>query len=119
VQPGGVQVAEQERQQQAGRNPAVELFPLADMRRRDERAAALHGRLIIKRKGNSRLWGVASFKGVAFRPSYFKVLFADGSVEDGLSHRMVTAGKAYSLQLPERQPPAGVNVPQVEQVQVL
>jgi hypothetical protein len=92
---------------------------MADMRRRDQRAQALHGRLITKRVGRGRVWGVVSFKGVAFRPAYFKLLFADGSVEDGLSHRMVAASKAYALQPEGRQAPAGVSVPAPEAVLVV
>ena len=111
--------AEQVREAQEERGPAVELFPMADMRRRDERAQALHGRLITKRAGRGRVWGVVSCKGVAFRPAYFKLLFADGTVEDGLSHRMVTMGKAYKLQAEGQQPPPGVVLPAPEAAQVL
>ena len=42
---------------------------------------------------------------------------SDGGVEDGLSHRMVTTGKAYALQPEGRQAPAGVRVPVPEAVQ--
>lgn len=111
--------AEQLRQVQAERGDAADLFPMADMRRRDERAAGLHGRLITKRKGKGRVWGRVSFKGPKARPAYFKLVFADGSVEDGLSHRMVTVGKAYKLQPVGQQVPAGVRVPDAESVPVV
>lgn len=92
---------------------APDLFPLADKRRRDERAAALHGRYILKRQGQDGLWGVLQFKGPLARPYYFKVTYEDGSVEDGLSHRMVTMGKGYKLQGVEKLPPVRVQLPQV------
>jgi uncharacterized protein (DUF2267 family) len=117
----GVQLDDLLREEQAreARGPGIELFPGADMRRRDERAHALHGHLITKRVGRGRVWGVVSFKGVAFRPAYFKLLFADGTVDDGVSHRMVTTGKAYKLQPVGQRAPAGVRVPAPEAVQVL
>jgi hypothetical protein len=65
------------------------------------------------------VWGRVNFKGAGFRPAYFKLVFADGSVEDGLSHRMVTQGKAYTLQVAGQQLPDGVVVPAAEAVQVL
>jgi hypothetical protein len=114
-----LQAAEQVRQAQAERGSAVDLFPLADQRRRDERAAALHGRLITRRQGRGVVWGRVSYKGAHHRPAYFKLVFADGVVEDGLSHKMVTQGKAYSLQPEGKQPPGRVMVPAAEQVQVL
>jgi hypothetical protein len=95
------------------------LFPTADMRRRDEKAAALHGRLVTKRQGRSVLWGVVCYKGMHFRPAYFKLLFADGTVDDGLSHRMVAASKQYKLQPVGKAAPARVVLPAVEAVQVL
>jgi hypothetical protein len=102
--------AEQRRQllQQAG---LPDLFPLAEKRRRDERAAALHGRYVLKRKGRGWLWGVLAFKGALARPYYFNALYADGSTEEGLSHQIVTVGKQYSLQAEGKKPPAGVKVP--------
>ena len=90
-----------------------DLFPLADKRRRDERAAGLHGRYVVKRQGRNGLWGVLQFKGPLARPYYFKVVYEDGSVEDGLSHRMVTAGKAYRLQDAGVRPPVRVQLPEV------
>ena len=114
-----LQVAEQVRRAQAERGSAVDLFPLADQRRRDARAKALHGRFILRRHGRVWVWGRVNFKGAAHRPAYFKLAFADGVVEDGLSHRMVTQGKAYSLQSEDKQPPAHVRVPATEAIQVL
>jgi hypothetical protein len=89
------------------------------MRRRDERAADLHGRLITKVKGRGRVWGRVNFKGAAARPAYFKLVFADGLVEDGVSHRMVTVGKAYKLQQVKQRVPRGVVVPGPERVPVV
>ena len=92
---------------------APDLFPLADKRRRDERAAALHGRYVVKRQGRDAKWGVVHFGGPGARPFYFKVPYADGSLGEGLSYRMVTAGKAYRLQGVGAQPPEGVQLPRV------
>jgi hypothetical protein len=106
-----LQEAEQQRQvllQQAGQ---PDLFPLADKRRRDERAAALHGCYIKKRQGKQWVWGVVVFRGALQRPQYFNVLYADGTVDQALSHRMVTQGKQYKLQKGDVQPPRGVSVP--------
>jgi hypothetical protein len=110
-----VQLAEQRRAEQAA-EAAPQLFPGADMRRRDQRAAALHGRLVKKRVGRNWLWGRVNFKGAHHRPVYFKLVFADGTVVDEVSHRMLTMGKAYSLQAEGRQAPQGVVVPEAEAV---
>ena len=59
------------------------------------------------------MWGIVQFKGPLARPYYFKVIYADGSVEDGLSHRMVTTGKAYKLQDVGVRPPVRVELPEV------
>jgi hypothetical protein len=108
--------AEQVRQLQEQRGAAVDLFPMADMRRRDERAASLHGRLVTKAEGRARVWGRVNFKGATARPAYFKLVFADGVVEDGISHRLITAGKSYTLQAVKQRVPRGVEVPEAEQV---
>jgi hypothetical protein len=111
--------AEQVRQLQEQRGATVNLFPLADMRRRDERAAGLHGRLVVKGKGKGRVWGRVNFRGAAARPAYFKLVFADGVVEEGVSHRVLTKGKAYTLQPVKQSAPRGVVVPKPEQVPVV
>ncbi|MGV2337244.1 MAG UNVERIFIED_CONTAM: hypothetical protein LVR18_25190 [Planctomycetaceae bacterium] len=95
------------------RPPGPDLFPAAEKRRRDERAAALHGRLVQKHLGDRVLWGVVQFKGPLERPKYFKVSYSDGSEEDGLTHRLVTTGRGYRLQAVGVQPPAGVRLPEV------
>ena len=76
-------VAQQQREQLRLQEAQPELFPLAEMRRRDERAAALHGRSVLKRRGRGWLWGGLSYRGALARPHYLNVLYADGSVEEG------------------------------------
>ena len=92
---------------------------MADMRRRDEQAAALHGRLVVKKLKKGQLWGVLNFKGVAHRPQYFKAVFADGTVDDGLTHKVVTNGARYKLQAVGKRPPAKISLPDPEPVGVL
>jgi Integrase zinc binding domain/Integrase core domain/PHD-finger len=111
--------AEQVRKLQDQRGATVDLFPMADMRRRDERAAGLHGRLVTKVKGRGRVWGRVNFRGAAARPAYFKLVFADGLVEEGVSHRLITGGKAYTLQPVKQRVPRGMVVPEPEQVPVV
>jgi hypothetical protein len=106
-----LQESEQQRQVLLQQPGMPDLFPLADKRRRDEAAAALHGRLVKQRQGRQWVWGVLVFKGALSRPQYFKVLYADGRVEDGVSHHLVTKGKQYSLQAAGAKLPAGVVVP--------
>lgn len=89
-----------------------DLFPLAQQRMRDDRAAELHGRLVTKQQGRGRKWGRVMFKGFWERPRYFLVRYADGSQEDGLTHRMITTGKAYKLQDSAAVAPLGVTVPE-------
>jgi hypothetical protein len=79
----------------------------------------LHGRLITRGEGRGVVWGRVNFKGVHHRPAYFKLVFVDGVVEDGLSHTMVTRGKAYELKPEGQRQPARVKVPAAEPVQVL
>jgi hypothetical protein len=50
-----------------------DLFPLADKRRRDQAAAELHGRLILKEAGGETWWGRVNYKGPFARPRYFRV----------------------------------------------
>jgi hypothetical protein len=59
-----------------------------------------------------------SFKGPLARPRYFKVVYADGQVEEGLSTYLVTKGRSYELMAEGAQPPAGVCVPAAEPVPV-
>ena len=86
------------------------------MKRRDRRAAELHGRLLCKQVGGQQLWGRISYKGPQSRPRYFVVEYAGGEVEDGLTHRLVTTGKGYGLQAETAVPPAGVVVPEARAV---
>ena len=108
-----LQEQEQVRQRLAEQAELPDLFPLAEKRRRDERAAELHGRLVCKGRGRGARWGRVVYKGPLARPKYFQVQYADGAVEDGLTHRMLTVGKAYGLQPEGKQPPRGVQVPEV------
>ena len=104
-------------QQQPG---VPNLFPLAQQRRRDERAAQLHGRLVTRSRGRRGVrWARVNFKGAHARPGYFKLCYADGTVEDGVSHRLLTTGKGYKLKPLEEVPPAKVSVPPAEQIPVL
>jgi hypothetical protein len=51
------------------------------------------------------------FKGALARPRYFRVAYADGSEEDGLTYTRLTKGKGYTLKDEGALPPAGVVVP--------
>ena len=90
--------AEQQRQQLQLQEGMPDLFPLADKRRRDEKAAALHGRLLRREFGGETWWGRVNYKGPTARPKYFRVEYSNGQVEDGLTTYMVTKGKGYTLQ---------------------
>lgn len=102
---------EQARQLLRAQQALPDLFPLAAKRRRDEQAAALHGRLISKRQGRQQLWGVLQYRGALARPRYFNIVYADGNVEEGVTHRLVTKGKAYTLRAADADAPAGVQLP--------
>ena len=65
------------------------------------------------------MWGRVNFRGAAARPAYFKLVFADGKVEEGVSHRALTGGKAYTLQPLRQRVPRGVVVPEPEPVPVV
>jgi len=96
-----------------------DLFPLADKRRRDERAAAMHGRLLRRTVGSRVQWGRVNYLGALARPRYFKVVYADGSEEQGLTFYKVTKGKGYSLVEEGVEPPPGVWVLVVEPIPVV
>ena len=106
---GRQRYAEQQQQQQI-KQPV--LFPLADQRRRDERAAALHGRLVVKETPAGPLWGRVEYKGALSRPKYFSISYADGSKEQGLTHYKVSQGVKHQLQPEGAKPPARVRVPE-------
>jgi len=108
------QYAEQEQQQV--QEPV--LFPVAEQRRRDERAAELHGRLLVKKTPAGQLWGRVQYKGPLSRPKYFLVEYADGSSEDGLTFHKVTKGVNYTLQPEGTRPPVHLRVPAVKAVPV-
>jgi hypothetical protein len=63
--------------------------------------------------------GRVNCRGAAARPAEFKLVFADGLVEEGVSHRMITGGKAYKLQPVKQRVPRGMVVPEPEQVPVV
>jgi hypothetical protein len=102
-----LQLQELQRQHIQEQGDVPDLFPLADKRRRDERAAALHGRLIRKQVGHQVQWGRVNYLGSLARPRYYKVVYADGEVEEGLTHYKVTKGKGYTLVEEAVEPPPG------------
>jgi hypothetical protein len=89
------------------------LYPDAAMRRRDESAAALDGRLVLKSKPTSAgppaaCWGRVSFKGVQFRPKYFTVTYDDGTTQE-CTKRALTKW----LMPADTQLPSGHSIPAV------
>jgi hypothetical protein len=66
--------------------PQPVLFPNAPMRRRDEAAAAFHGRVITRTFSvggrPATHWGSVAFLGAEARPYYFRVTYQDGDIED-------------------------------------
>ena len=88
-----------------------DLFPLAQQRRRDERAADLHGRLVVSGEGFQQVWGRVVFRGAWHRPYYFMVKYGGGRAADVVTHRKLT-GVSYKLQGAAVQPPRGVYVPE-------
>jgi hypothetical protein len=111
---------QEETRQRLQAQPGVpNLFPMAQQRRRDERAAELHGRLVTRSRGRrGALWGRVCYRGAQARPRYFRIRYADGSVEDDVTHRLVTTGKGYTLKPVGTAPPRGVEVPATEPVPV-
>ena len=65
-----------------------------------------------------RLWGRVHYKGSLAWPRYFRVAYADGSEEDGLTYTRLTTGKGYTLKDESALPPAGVVVPTAGDVPV-
>ena len=102
--------ATQQRQLLQQQEAMPDLFPIADKRRRDERAAALHGQLVTRQVEGETWWGRVNYLGPLARPKYFRVEYANGQVEEGLTMYMVTKGKGYSLQ------PEGAAVPRRQRV---
>jgi hypothetical protein len=106
---------EQQRQQLQEREARPNIFPGAQMKRRDEAAHALHGRLVLKAftdpatgKGR-KYWGRIYFKDAESRPYYFRVVY-----EDGDSHHATMAGIKRYLQPEDAVLPPGASIPTPE-----
>jgi hypothetical protein len=101
---------QRERLQEQAARPV--LYPAADMRRRDQAAAVLDGRLVVRSfvdpsTGRSRnFWGRVVFRGEQSRPRYFYVVY-----EDGDSHTASTAMLRKWLMPADTTLPAGVAIP--------
>jgi hypothetical protein len=82
-----VAAREQQRQQRQQQAEQPVLFPNASMRRRDEVAAALHGRLVLKSAYDpatgkpAPYWGRVHYLGPLARPYYFLVVYQDGGTQ--------------------------------------
>ncbi len=104
---------QQRRQQQQQQQPQPNIFPDAAMRRRDEAAAKLHGRLISRMfkdpltKKPTKYLGRLHYRGPLSRPYYFRVVYEDGDMED------LSMARVKGKLLPEsRSLPAGVSIPE-------
>jgi hypothetical protein len=110
-----VENREQQRQQLQERAARPNIFPGAPMKRRDEAARELHGRLVLRTftdpatgKGR-KYWGKLFFKGEEARPHYFKLIYEDGETHDA----SMTSIKRY-LQPADTTLPPGVSIPTPE-----
>jgi hypothetical protein len=89
------------------------LFPDAGMRRRDDAAAELHGRLLLKSKPNpvtgapEQYWGRVHFRGIQHRPRYFLVAYQDGATQ-----LLTKRGLTRSLMPADTLLPATVSIPE-------
>jgi hypothetical protein len=103
---------EQQREQQQQKASLPQLFPDAAMRRRDQAAEALNGRLVVKKFVNpstgrpKSYWGRVHYMGTDQRPYYFRVMY-----EDGESHAATRAGLRSCLMPPSTQLPEGISIP--------
>lgn len=103
---------EQQRQhmQEEGSRPV--LFPSAAMRRRDNTAAGLDGRLLLKSKHDpatglpASYWGRVHYRGPQYRPYYFLVVY-----EDGATQQVTRRALAKWLMPADTQLPAVVVIP--------
>jgi transposase InsO family protein len=88
------------------------LHPSAPTKARDQRAKALHGRLVLKPFKDPdtgavrKYWGRLHFIGELERPYYFRVVYEDGDSESAT----VTGVQRYLMPV-ETQLPAGVSIP--------
>ena len=102
----------QQRQQLAERESVPVLFPNAVMKRRDQEAAAKHGRLVKKTfhdpaTGQQRaFWGQVHYRGPLSRPDYFRILYEDTDTEVMCNRQLNRILQPEGTQLP-----AGVSIP--------
>jgi transposase-like protein len=107
---------ETERQQLQELEQLPNLFPDRAMRNRDEAAAALHGRYILKPFVNPTthqreiFWGKLHYRGPTMRPIYFLVMYQDGD-----SETMTMRQAKKWLQPADTQLPAGIVIPHMDQ----
>jgi len=91
---------------------APNLYPDTATKKRDQAAAALHGRLVHQpfkdpvTGATKKYWGRVAYRGPLFRPEYFMVTYEDGDSQTMTSRRL----KAW-LQQEGTQPPVGVSIP--------
>eukprot|EP00775_Hariotina_reticulata_P003516 gene3516-biopygen5211 len=113
------QQRETEREQLAEEATAPVMFPNAAMKKRDEAAAAKHGRLVKKLfddplTGQLKVyWGRVHFRGALARPNYYLIMYEDGDSQT-MSNRQLNP----VLQEPNVTLPAGVHVPEPPAVAV-
>jgi PHD-finger len=101
--------SQQQQQARAQQQHTPELFPNADMRRRDGRAAAIDGRL-VQPKGSSAVWGRVRYLGPQARPKYFKIVFSDGRQPQHCSYTQLQNGKMLTLLPGGTALPAGITI---------
>jgi hypothetical protein len=112
--------AEQQQQQKQGAAaPQHPIFQMADAKRRDGKARELHGRICTKRaragKG-PRLWGRVNFTGAGSRPTYFKLCYADGTIDTEVRTATLTKGVTLTLQPIGVVVPPGIRIPAAEPI---
>ena len=120
VQPKAVEFRQQAAQAlvEAPPDMSTVLHPTSATKQRDRRAAALHGRLVVRpfKAGRGRVtpkWGLVHFTSPEHRPAYFKVVYEDGSVYENVSYTQV---KKYLMPEGTVVPP-GVTIPALQEVE--
>jgi site-specific DNA-cytosine methylase len=107
------QQREAEREHLAEEAAAPVLFPNAAMKKRDEAAAAKHGRLVQKLFDDpitgqvKPYWGRVHFQGALHRPNYYLIMYEDGDSQT-MGNRQLNA----ILQDMDVVLPAGVTIPE-------
>ena len=82
------------------------LFPDAAMRRRDNTAAGLDGRLLLKSKHDpatglpASYYGKVHYRGAQFRPYYFLVVYQDGATQEATRRALTKWLMPVGTQLP-------------------